>query len=93
MKLIFQLNGSNGFQGMALLLSDQYANVSSNNSNFLPIHWLKEGYLSTATIGEYIGADACTKLSSYADGTVSEKILSSVLGKLLPHSYLPVSLS
>ena len=76
MKLIFQLTGTNCFQGLALLISDQYVNPSNiNHNNFLPIQWLKEGLVPVSAVEEYVDADTCYKLITSEDGTVSTEIL------------------
>jgi len=66
-KLIFQLAGTNYFQGLALLINDQY----NTNSNYLPIQWLKEGLMPVSAVEGYVGSDICHKLTTLEDGTVS----------------------
>lgn len=68
-KLIFQFDGTNCFQGMAILLSDRYCGIENK---LLPIRWLKDGLVPMNTLEDYLDYAICNKLKNAKDGTVGE---------------------
>ncbi|XKL62934.1 hypothetical protein PGB90_002767 [Kerria lacca] len=75
-KLIFQFDGTNCFQGMAVLLGDHYCDIENR---FLPLQWLKEGLVPMSVVEEYLDCTICNKLKISVDGTEIDCSLASTL--------------